>query len=62
VLTNANPHPVTVRLQLGWGGDYAIRFPGEKVVLKNGYQTVELRIPANATETFDWKARQAESE
>jgi hypothetical protein len=62
VLTNANPHPVTVRLQLGWGGDYAIRFPGEKVVLKNGYQTVELRVPANATETFDWKARLAESE
>jgi hypothetical protein len=62
VLTNANPHPVTVRLQLGWGGDYAIRFPGRKVVLKNGYQTVEVVVPANATETFDWKARLAESE
>ncbi|MFM7377877.1 MAG: DUF4139 domain-containing protein [Erythrobacter sp.] len=62
VVTNANPHPVTVRLQLGSGGEYAIRFPGHKVVLKNGWQTVEVRVPANSTGTFDWKAREAESE
>jgi hypothetical protein len=62
VLTNANPHPVTVRLQLGSGGDYAVRFPRKPVVLKNGWQTVEVTIPANATSTFDWKAREAESE
>ena len=59
VLTNANPHPVTLRLQLGWGGQYDIRLPRGKPVLKNGWQTVELRIPANATRTFDWKAREA---
>lgn len=62
VVTNANPHPVTVRLLLGWGGDYAIRFPGRKPVLKNGWQTVEVVVPANSTGTFDWKAREAESE
>jgi hypothetical protein len=62
VVTNANPHPVTVRLQLVSGGDYAIRFPRKPVVLKNGWQTVEVTIPANATSTFDWKAREAESE
>ena len=59
VLTNANPHPVTLRLQLGWGGQYDIRLPRGKPVLKNGWQTVELSIPANATRTFDWKAREA---
>jgi hypothetical protein len=61
-LTNANPHPVTLRLQLGWGGDYAIRFPREKVVLKNGYQTVEVTIPANETRSFDWRLREAETD
>jgi hypothetical protein len=57
LLTNANPHPVTVRLQLGWGGAYDIRFPGEKVVVKNGYQTVEVTVPANSEKTFDWRLR-----
>lgn len=61
VVTNANPHPVTVRLLLGWGGDYAIRFPGAKPVLKNGWQTVEVVVPANTTRAFDWKARDAHS-
>ena len=58
VLTNANPHAVTVRLQLGWGGEYDIRFPGHKVQVKNGWQVVEVSIPANTTRTLDWKARE----
>lgn len=57
VLTNANPHPVTVRLQLGWAGEYDIRFPGKKVEVKNGWQVVEVTVPSNTTRTFDWKAR-----
>jgi hypothetical protein len=58
VLTNANPHAVKVRLQLGWAGQYDIRFPGHKVQVKNGWQTVEVSVPANTTTSFDWKARQ----
>ena len=58
VLTNANPHPVTVRLQLGWAGGYDIRFGRMKPVLKNGYQTVEVVIPANSEKTFDWRLRE----
>ncbi|HSJ78259.1 MAG TPA: hypothetical protein VK913_05930, partial [Erythrobacter sp.] len=58
-LTNANPHPVTLRLQLGWGGEYDIRFPRHKVVVKNGYQTVELALPANQSRTIEWKLRSA---
>jgi len=61
-LTNANPHPVTLRLQLGWSGEYDIRFPREKVVVKNGYQTVEVTVPANQTRSFDWKLRDVEAE
>ena len=60
-LTNANPHPVTLRLQLGHGGDYAIRFSRQKVVLNNGYQTVEVTVPANQTRSFDWQIRDAET-
>lgn len=62
VLTNANPHPVTVRLQLGWAGGFDIRFPGKKPVLKNGYQTVEVTLPANSEKTFDWRLRDKDSE
>jgi len=62
LLTNANPHPVTVRLQLGWAGGFEIRFPGKKPVLKNGYQTVEVTLPANSEKTFDWHLRDKDSE
>ena len=61
-LTNANPHPVTVRLQLGWAGEYDIRFPGAKVVVKNGYQTAEVTVPANAERRIDWRLRSALAE
>jgi hypothetical protein len=61
-ITNANPHPVTMRLRLGWAGEYDIRFPRAAVVMKNGYQTVEVTVPANQTRNFDWKLRDAESE
>jgi hypothetical protein len=57
-LTNANPHPITLRLQLGWAGQYDIRFPGAKVVVKNGYQAVEVNVPANGTRSIDWRLRE----
>ncbi len=56
-LSNANPHPVTLRLQLGWAGQHDIRFPGQKVAVKNGWQTVVVTIPANAERRFDWSLR-----
>ncbi|NBB26616.1 hypothetical protein GVM20_15910 [Porphyrobacter sp. SLTP] len=61
-ITNANPHPITLRLQVGYAGEYDIRFPGRKVEVKNGYQTVELTVPANQTQAFDWKHREAADE
>jgi len=54
ILTNANPHPVTLRLQLA-GPGVAVRFPSGKVVVKNGMQSVEVTLPANQSKTFDWK-------
>ncbi len=61
-ITNANPHPITLRLQVGYAGEYDIRFPGRKVEVKNGYQTVELTVPANQAQAFDWKHREAADE
>ncbi|MEL7197405.1 MAG: hypothetical protein AAGL10_03740 [Pseudomonadota bacterium] len=58
-LTNANPHPVNLRLNLAWSGEYDIRFPRRKVRVKNGYDTVEVRIPANSSQEFNWKLRSA---
>lgn len=62
VITNANPHPITLRLQLGYSAEYDIRFPRATVVVENGYQTVELTVPANVTRDFDWKLRDAEAD
>lgn len=58
-LANANPHPVRLRLQLGWSGGWDIRFPGHNTTLKNGWQTVEVTLPANSEKTFDWRMRNA---
>ncbi|MEP0190726.1 MAG: hypothetical protein ABJP70_08890 [Erythrobacter sp.] len=56
-LTNANPHDVKMRLKLGWSGDFQIRFRRHKVAVKNGYDSVEVTIPANSTREFKWKIR-----
>lgn len=60
VLSNANPHPVKLRLQLGWSRQFDARFPRHKVRVKNGYKTVELTLPANSSEEFDWKIRRSD--
>ncbi|MEM9500417.1 MAG: hypothetical protein AAF941_01095 [Pseudomonadota bacterium] len=60
VLSNANPHPVKMRLRLGWAGDWEIRFPREKVFVKNGYDVVELTLPANSERQFRWRLRSVE--
>lgn len=52
-LTNANPHAVTLRLQLA-GPGVAVRFAKGKVAVKNGMQVVEVTLPANQTKSFDW--------
>jgi hypothetical protein len=58
-VTNANPHAITLRLRVGYAGEYDIRFPRRTVELKNGYQTVEVTVPANTARTFDWQQRDA---
>ncbi|MHA7818646.1 MAG: DUF4139 domain-containing protein [Erythrobacter sp.] len=61
-LTNANPHPVRLRLQLGWAGDWDVRFPRHRVELKNGEKVVEIEISANASREFRWRLRSSNRE
>ena len=58
-ITNANPHTITMRLRVGYAGEYDIRFPRRTVEVKNGYQTVEVTVPANSEGVFDWQHREA---
>lgn len=61
-ITNANPHTITMRLRVGYAGEYDIRFPRRTVEVKNGYQTVEVTVPANSEGVFDWQHREATDE
>ncbi|MDZ4306262.1 hypothetical protein [Allopontixanthobacter sp.] len=55
-VTNANPFPVRIRLDLGWTADWELRkTPGLKT--KDGEHVLEMAIPANASRTLDWKLR-----
>jgi hypothetical protein len=56
-VTNANAHPIALRLNLGTSGTWDIRFPRKKVRIKDGEQFVEFDIPANGTRKLAWKIR-----
>ncbi|MXO90561.1 DUF4139 domain-containing protein [Pontixanthobacter aquaemixtae] len=58
-ISNANNHPVQLRLKLGDPADYEVRWPRQKRRVKNGSLVVEVTIPANAMREFDWKLRNA---
>lgn len=56
-ITNANPAPVTVRLQLGPAGQWTHR--GARTRLKDGQRIIEVTVPANGTRTVEWELRPA---
>ena len=56
-LTNANPAPVTMRLQLGGSGRWAYR--GITPDLKDGLRITEVTVPANGTRVVEWELRSA---
>jgi len=55
VLTNANPHPVTVRLNLGSPVQWEFR--GVRERLRNGQRIVEVTVPANGSRELTWQVR-----
>jgi hypothetical protein len=56
-LTNANPDPVTVRLQLGASGQWSHR--GVRSQLKDGQRIIEVTVPGNGTRVISWELRSA---
>ena len=57
-LSNANPHPVTVRIVLGMPSDLRVRgLRGLQV--KDGWTIAEVTIPANGLREVTWDVRPA---
>ena len=56
-ISNANPHPVQVRVVLGAAGSVEARWPRRKSEVKDGTVIVEVSVPANSTEKFDFQLR-----
>lgn len=56
-ISNANAHPIRVRVVLGWSGDWEAKWPRRKTEVKDGTLIVEVQVPANTTEKFDFQMR-----
>ncbi|MEL1250615.1 DUF4139 domain-containing protein [Aurantiacibacter gilvus] len=56
-LTNANPVPVIVRLNLGNPAQWRLR--GVRERLKDGQRIVEVEVPGNGTRELSWRIRPA---
>lgn len=58
-LTNANPHTVRMRMDVGESGGWDVRWPRAKTSTKDGRMVVEFDLPANAERDFEWRIRRA---
>ena len=56
-ISNANAHPIRVRVVLGWSGEWEAKWPRRKTEVKDGNLLVEVSVPANSTEKFDFQMR-----
>lgn len=56
--TNANPHAVTIRLQLGAPSQW--RFQGIRERVRNGQRIVMITVPANGIRDVKWQVRSVE--
>ena len=56
ILTNANPNPAKVRLDLGQSGQWRYRRISG-VTIKDGRAIVEVTVPGNSRREFTWEAR-----
>ncbi|OYW44425.1 MAG: hypothetical protein B7Z08_11120 [Sphingomonadales bacterium 32-68-7] len=58
VLTNANPHAVTVRIGFGYSGSWQLRgLRGTRI--KDGEVIYEVTVPANGRRELRWESRQS---
>ncbi|MCB5424215.1 hypothetical protein H0274_02990 [Altererythrobacter sp. CC-YST694] len=61
-LTNANRHPIKVRVELGRPADWALRKKVKGMSVKDGQWVIERTIPAGTSVNIDWEIRSAEAE
>ena len=55
--TNANPHSVRVRVQLGTNSQW--QFRGLRQRMRNGQRIMLVDVPANGTRTLEWEVAEA---
>ncbi len=56
-ITNANPAPVTVRLNMGYPSQW--RFRGVRERIKDGQRIIEVEVPGNGSRELTWRVRPA---
>ena len=56
-ISNANAHPIRVRVVLGWSGQWDARWPGRKTEVKDGMVVVEVPVRANTLEKYDFQLK-----
>lgn len=61
-LSNANTHPVAVRIELGSSGDWKVRGKIKGLAVRDGQWSIERTIPAGKTERIDWQIRDSDAE
>jgi hypothetical protein len=61
-IANANPAPATVKIRLGWSGQWKARGTLRDLALEDGYWTLTRTVPANRTTEFEWSAGSFEAE
>ena len=57
-VTNANPEPAIVRLDLGWASEWVVRGIGDTRI-KDGKRIAEVTVPGNSRRTVDWRVKPA---
>ncbi|RDC60219.1 hypothetical protein HME9302_01420 [Alteripontixanthobacter maritimus] len=58
-VSNANPHPVTMRFVLGASSQWSVRGL-RKVEINDGMRIYETAVPAKTSRTFKWKIRRTD--
>lgn len=56
-LTNANPHDVRVRLDMGESGEWEVQMRGVETRVKDGRLVGEVTVSANSERAFNWRIR-----
>ena len=60
-VTNANDHPIAVRVELGASPDWTIRGAGKGLAVRDGQWSIEQVIPAGSSAKIEWQQRSAEA-